>query len=221
MDPGGFRIVCADLVSFMSAYPGFDSDMEMLFFGLDLEADGITVIDGTGRTALELNWSKAESWPLEEGRVMSLVWPSLPLDDPASWILCPLFGTPGQPNPGWPFTLPGAPCGMPSSWMTSPLPGSPGAPNPGWPFTGGLSHMNPIYPNPSDGGISFGYDLLGLPAEVLLYDISGRLISRLGFLESAEGVFSSEFPEGMEPGVYFAVIRSRNSMVSRKVIFLR
>jgi len=81
--------------------------------------------------------------------------------------------------------------------------------------------MNPIYPNPSDGGISFGYDLLGLPAEVLLYDISGRLISRLGFRESAEGVFSSEFPEGMEPGVYFAVILSRNSMVSRKVIFLR
>ena len=81
--------------------------------------------------------------------------------------------------------------------------------------------MNPVYPNPSDGSISFGYNLLALPAEVLLYDISGRLVSRLGLLDSAEGVFSSVFPEGVEPGVYFAVILNRNSMVSRKVIFLR
>ena len=158
--PGGFLIVCRDGVSFSEENPGVSSYVEALDFGLSSDIDGITLVSNTGLTVQVMMWSPCEGWPFEDNSVIAL-------------------------------RLPGAPCGAPSSWVANPLPGSPGAPNPGWPFTGGLSHMNPVYPNPTEGGISFGYDLLGLPAEVLLYDISGRLISRLGFLESAEGVFSS------------------------------
>lgn len=186
----GFLVVCRDGVSFFEEYPGVSSYVEALDFGLNGDTDGITLVSNTGFAVQVMTWSPGEGWPFEDNCVVSL-------------------------------RLPGAPCESPSSWIAHPLPGSPGAPNPGWPFTGSLSHMNPVYPNPTDGGISFSYNLLGLPAEVLLYDISGRLVRHLGLLDSAEGVFSSEFPEGVEPGVYFAVILSRNSMVSRKVILLR
>jgi hypothetical protein len=189
LGPGAFLAVCSDQELFWSENPGVTCFVECLDFGLNRDSDGITLVDNTGSEVLRVEWSTMEMWPMEEGCVMLLQWPTSPMHDPGSW-------------------------------RSDPLPGTPGAPNPGWPLSGWLSVMEPVYPNPTHGDLSFEYMVQVLPAEVLLYDISGRLVQDFGLLTSTQGTFSAELTEDLEPGLYFAVVQSRNSMTTGKVVLL-
>lgn len=116
---------------------------------------------------------------------------------------------------------PRMPIENPFSWESVELPGTPGVPNPGWP----LIVLNPLIeslrPNPVSSSFSLDYMIPAVPGEMLIYDISGRLAMRSQTLENFEGTFSCELPITLKPGVYFAVVRSRGALASRKFVLLR
>ena len=109
----------------------------------------------------------------------------------------------------------------PFSWESADLPGTPGEPNPGWP----VIILEPLFeafgPNPVLTSFSIEYVIPDAPGELLIYDISGRLVMQPQVLEGFEGSLSCELPPTLRPGVYFAVIRSRGATASRKFILLR
>ncbi len=116
---------------------------------------------------------------------------------------------------------PGLPLAVASSWESVELPGTPGAPNPGWPTILINPLIESLWPNPLISSFSLDYIIPNLPGEVLVYDISGRLVMQPQTLESFEGTLSCELPITLRPGVYFTVIRSAGGMASRKFILLR
>jgi hypothetical protein len=109
----------------------------------------------------------------------------------------------------------------PYSWESVEMPGTPGAPNPGWPTNLFEPRIETMWPNPVSSSFSLDYIIPGVPGEMLLYDISGRLVMQPQTLESFEGTFSCELPITLRPGVYFAVVRSRGAFASRKFVLLR
>ncbi len=116
---------------------------------------------------------------------------------------------------------PRLPLAVASSWEAVELPGTPGAPNPGWPTMVLNPVLGTLRPNPVTASFSLDYIIPNLPGEVLIYDISGRLVLQPQLLGSLEGSYSCDLPESLRPGVYFAVIRSAGGMASRKFILLR
>ncbi len=109
----------------------------------------------------------------------------------------------------------------PDSWESIDMPGTPGAPNPGWPAILLNPLIESLWPNPVISSFSLDYIIPNLPGELLVYDISGRLVLQPHLLDSFEGSYSCELPLTLRPGVYFAVIRSAGSITSRKFILLR
>ncbi len=116
---------------------------------------------------------------------------------------------------------PRLPLAVASSWEAVELPGTPGAPNPGWPTIVLNPVLGTLRPNPVSSSFSLDYIIPNVPGEVLIYDISGRLVLQPQLLGSLEGSYSCDLPESLRPGVYFAVIRSAGGMASRKFILLR
>ncbi len=132
-------------------------------------------------------------------------------------------------NATWPISddcvlsliSPGLPLAVASSWEGVELPGTPGAPNPGWPTILINPLIESLWPNPVLSSFSLDYIIPNVPGEVLVYDISGRLVMQPQLLDSFEGSYSCDLPESLRPGVYFAVIRSAGGLTSRKFILLR
>lgn len=116
---------------------------------------------------------------------------------------------------------PGLPLADASSWEGIALPGTPGAPNPGWPIIVLHPQIESLWPNPVSSSFSLDYIIPNIPGELLVYDISGRLVLQPRLLGSFEGSCSCDMPESLRPGVYFAVIRSGGGLGSRKLILLR
>ncbi|MEN8209922.1 MAG: lamin tail domain-containing protein, partial [Candidatus Fermentibacteria bacterium] len=116
---------------------------------------------------------------------------------------------------------PRLPLALASSWEGVELPGTPGAPNPGWPVILIDPLIQSLRPNPVVSSFSFDYIIPNVPGEVLVYDISGRMVLQPRALESFAGSFSCELPVTLRPGVYFAVVRSAGGLTSRKFILLR
>ncbi|MCD4702557.1 MAG: CotH kinase family protein [Candidatus Aegiribacteria sp.] len=132
-------------------------------------------------------------------------------------------------NATWPISddcvlsliSPGLPLAEASSWEGVALPGTPGAPNPGWPTIVLNPLIKSLRPNPVLSSFSLDYVIPNVPGEVLVYDISGRLVVQPQLLDSFKGSYSCDLPESLRPGVYFAVIRSAGGLTSRKFILLR
>ena len=130
-------------------------------------------------------------------------------------------------SPEWPLdkailalTLPGMPIEAPSSWKGVNLPGTPGRPNPGWPAIFFEPRIDNLWPNPVFSSLNLEYSI-SASGEILIYDISGRLMVNPAFLENLEGTFSYDFPVTFRPGVYFVVIKSMGTTTSRKFVILR
>jgi len=116
---------------------------------------------------------------------------------------------------------PGLPLADASSWEGIELPGTPGATNPGWPTIVLNPVIESLWPNPVLSSFSLDYIIPNVPGEVLVYDISGRLVIQPQLLDNFEGSYSRDLPESLRSGVYFAVIRSAGGLASRKFILLR
>ncbi len=99
IEPGRFLVVCADITAFSSFYGSSPLPVEELGFGLNAEQDGVTLFRDDQLLLLR-ELGQFQSWPVETGHVLSLVSPSLPDTDPASWQAIEMPGTPGAPEPG-------------------------------------------------------------------------------------------------------------------------
>ena len=106
------------------------------------------------------------------------------------------------------------------SWQAIELPGTPGKPNPGWPAIILRPVIETLWPNPVSTSFNLDYTIPNIPAELLLYDISGRLILQPQQLIDLEGSLSCDLPPSLPPGVYFAVLRSCGTSAARKFVLL-
>ncbi|MCD4847922.1 MAG: lamin tail domain-containing protein, partial [Candidatus Aegiribacteria sp.] len=106
------------------------------------------------------------------------------------------------------------------SWQAIELPGTPGRSNPGWPDIILKPFIETLWPNPVSTSFNLNYIVPSVPAELLLYDISGRLVLQPQSITGLEGSLSCSLPPSLTPGIYFAVIRSCGTSASRKFVLL-
>lgn len=130
-------------------------------------------------------------------------------------------------RPAWPLSgdllylrRPDMPVEMSCSWEGDDLPGTPGEPNPGWPTIFFRPVIMNLWPNPAASSVSVEY-LASAPGEIMIYDLTGRLVTEPVPLGSPEGSISLELPRSLATGVYFAVVRSMNATASSKFVLLR
>jgi hypothetical protein len=103
---------------------------------------------------------------------------------------------------------PFSPFSSPDSWTPAEPPGTPGLPNPGWPGSGSFTRVRLASENPSSGSFSFFYETSSMPAEAILYDMAGRVVSRLDLPQSASGTVHADFSRSLPSGVYIVYLRS-------------
>lgn len=118
------------------------------------------------------------------------------------------------------LSSPGLPLDNSLSWQAIELPGTPGRPNPGWPAIILRPVIETLWPNPVSTLFNLNYIIPNIPAELLLYDIAGRLVLQPQSLTDLEGSLSCSLPPSLTPGVYFVVIRSCGTSASRKFVLL-
>lgn len=190
--PYGFFVICrnADRFSITNpSVPGYKY-IEALGFNLSEEGDAITLFNRAGDVHLALDFQKENGWPLAEGMVLSLISPSLPVNDPESWMATKSPGTPGNPN----YT---------------------------WNIEGPSVYIESIWPNPvRQNEFSFSFTTAGAPTQVMIFDISGRLISDPVLLNQPSGQASLNLEPETPPGIYFLLIQSGGFNHSRKFVIL-
>jgi hypothetical protein len=59
------------------------------------------------------------------------------------------------------------------------------------------------------------------PGEIMLFDMSGRLVTEPRPLGTMEGTASLELPADLASGVYFTVVRAAGASTSEKFVILR
>lgn len=119
-------------------------------------------------------------------------------------------------NESWPakesglmyLNSPVSPVSAPYSWTAGEPPGTPGYPNPGWPSNPSYTRVRLASQNPCHGSFSFFYETTSIPVEAILYDMSGRIVSRLDLPPSSSGTVSADFTGTLPSGVYIVYLRS-------------
>ena len=146
-----------------------------------------------------------------------------------------LFSETGDRNfsMGWDCSWPGADTGImylrspvspissPSCWISAEPPGTPGAPNPGWPSNPSYTRVRLASPNPCSGSFSFFYETSCIPAEAILFDMCGRIISRIDLPASPSGTVTADFTGALPSGVYILYLRSSTDSDSVRITVLR
>lgn len=134
---------------------------------------------------------------------------------------------------GWDESWPGATTGImylksplypvssPCSWLSAEPPGTPGSPNPGWQVNGSFTSIGSVYPNPCSGAFSFSYESSSFPVEAVIYDVCGRVISRLDLPPASEGTVTADFSASLPSGVYIVYLRSNSGSDSARFTVLR
>ena len=188
IEPGGFLVVCEDPAAFAACYGAAPVPLGALGFGLNAENDGVSLYHGD-QLCFSVVWDET-TWPVLDDHVLSLIAPTLPGDDPASWQAVAMPGTPGSANPGWQPIL-----------------------------------MRPVIdglrPNPVTGTFTLDYMVPCLPADLLVYDLAGRMIRPPSSITGYAGSVSVELPEGLPSGIYFAVLRSTGVTATAGFVVLR
>ncbi len=106
------------------------------------------------------------------------------------------------------------------SWESATPPGSPGELNPGWTATGYLTDIFLTSPNPGNGFFSFHYRTPTIPAEVIIYDLAGRVRSRILLQENYVGDVTADFSDTLPCGVYILYLRSSGASASTRFTVL-
>jgi len=134
---------------------------------------------------------------------------------------------------GWDCSWPGAATGFmylmsphspvtsPYSWISAEPPGTPGEPNPGWPSNPSFTRVRLASPNPCTGSFSFFYETSSTPLEAILYDMCGRIVSRIDLPSTATGTVSADFTGTLPSGVYILYLRSSTDSDSVRLTVLQ
>ncbi len=204
LDAGDFIVLCRDTAAFTSFNPGVSNYIGEMDFKLSNGGELIRLYDQNGAIVDSLTYDDAPPWPLEPdgtGPTLSLIDPSLPGYDPASWeASAQMGGTPGENN-GWAGVMP------------QPANGS--APT--------AFRLSPAYPNPFNPETLLQFDLIS-PATVKLtvVDAAGKTVDVLvdGYLHP--GSYQVAFDaSGLPAGVYFARILAGRYAGTRKLVLLK
>lgn len=107
-----------------------------------------------------------------------------------------------------------------NNWLGESLPGTPGLMNPGWNFSDNYSEIYLLSENPNNGIFTFYYKTSSLVAEVILYDLSGRIVSRLALPEGYQNQINADFSDELSNGVYFLYLRTSSGSASTRFTVL-
>jgi hypothetical protein len=80
------------------------------------------------------------------------------------------------------------------------------------------------WPNPARGDATLRFAArTGRPADLSIYDVSGRRVARVGTGEPGDGIIrlATWDTRTVAPGVYFAVLRSGRERLARKIVVRR
>ncbi|RKZ05189.1 hypothetical protein DRQ25_16615, partial [Candidatus Fermentibacteria bacterium] len=97
ISPGQCMIFCSDSFAFVNMFDTLPEPSHCLTFNLSDNGDQIKLYDPTNNTVDSLLYWAVYPWPWQPagyGSTLMLLDPSLPNDDPASWIGGPYGGTP-------------------------------------------------------------------------------------------------------------------------------
>jgi hypothetical protein len=78
-----------------------------------------------------------------------------------------------------------------------------------------------VWPNPSSGRFSFSYETSSLPVEAILYDICGRVVSRMNLPHVLSGTVDADFSGALPAGVYILYLRSQADADSVRLTILK
>lgn len=125
-------------------------------------------------------------------------------------------------NENWPIektgimylTLPQSVITAKENWESATPPGSPGELNPEWAKAPGLCDLFLTSQNPGNGFFSFHYRTPTIPAEVIIYDLAGRVRSSILIQENYVGDVTADFSDTLPCGVYILYLRSSGASAS-------
>jgi spore coat protein H len=194
--PGEAVVVYRDSAAFAGQHPGCPTDGDGMDFGLSSDGERLRLYDLGGGMSDFVRYDSKSPWPEGPdggGPTLSLLDPALDNSLAGSWFAGPYRGTPGLPNDS-------VPC-----WER-----------------GAQIVLRGVRPNPARETASVEVQLLysGM-VELDLYDLSGRLRLRGGVTELPRGSSVLELDlQGLEAGVYWAVVRHRGLSRSAGLVVL-
>lgn len=204
LDAGAFLVLCRDTMAFTSFNPSVSNYIGEIDFKLSNGGELIRLFDQTGAIVDSLTYDDAPPWPTPPdgtGPTLSLIDPSLPGYDPASWeASAQMGGTPGANN-GWVGVLPESPHGA------APL----------------AFRLSPAYPNPFNPETWLRFQLpSGAPVHLTVYDAAGCAVAELADGWYATGSYRVAFDAyGLPAGVYLARLQAGNTVQTQKLILLK
>ncbi len=175
---------------FLQVNPEVDIGTTMSF-RLAAEGDAVILLDRTGTPVFSVSYINYPPWPDASGKVLSLLFPSLPLSTPESWEAVDAPGSPGSMNPSW------------SSYSDQPL------------------SILTLWPNPASSAIHFQYTSYGALVTGSIFDLSGRIVQRLYDLPHLSAEILVHLDERLCSGVYFLVLQSSGECSVRRFVCLR
>lgn len=99
--PHGFLVICRDMVSFRSRFPGVTNYIGDIEFGLSSTGDQVRIYNSSLLIIDSVAFDNEAPWPTEPdgyGATLELIDPGLDNTRPENWQASMWHGTPGQPN---------------------------------------------------------------------------------------------------------------------------
>ncbi len=106
------------------------------------------------------------------------------------------------------------------NWCAALPPGTPGEANPGWDGVYNYVRLRLVTENPSNGTFSVEYQSSSQPLEATLYDLTGRVVSRLDLQAGLSGTINADFSGMLSSGIYIVFLRSSTGMDSVRLTVL-
>ncbi len=199
LEPGGFLVICRDLMGFETVYPQAEPYQGEFDFGLSNDEDVIRLYDPDMEPADSVPYSSLYPWPVilpGTGYTLSLRIPVSDNSKPEAWSVSKNWlGTPGAGNQ---FNV-----------GIAELPGP-----------GGADHLYQNFPNPfSDGTRILFHSSMPQQTRVAVFDLDGRLLQVLmdGILDRGDHEFYWT-PGENAGGIYLLRVITPRSVHTCKMI---
>ena len=106
LNENDYLIITKDLNKFSKIYPNITNVIGNIPFGLNAEADSITLKDNSGNIVDIVSYKLDDPWPIklnDSGQTLELINPILDNSDGKNWSLSKGYGTPGQRNSNYDY----------------------------------------------------------------------------------------------------------------------
>ncbi len=189
--PFGFLVLASDVDLFLAQFSGVDCQIMDMGFSLSSDGEAISYVSRAGVTTELVRFTPEPPWPEADQGILALINPGFDQSDPRSWEAASQPGSPGAGNPSW------------------------------YQNVAGFVTLGSIKPNPLRSG-SLSFTLSGGSGEVqiMVMDLSGRVVQNVGELSSGPSVHTIELTTGMPSGVYFLVARSAGRISTGRFLWL-